>query len=158
MRDDGKGEYPSAPTGDLLTKNDAHLRPSQKPDNVGGFTPNPVAFSGDVDWWKNINEGHLLIFGDGVIHAGLWNKGGGETTEYGKKYAGMENIVESKLVDDYPVINTKLAQKQLTGAAEGTQRYRDWTLVGDCMLAGSPTSDHNMPSGHEYKSDNIQNL
>lgn len=158
VRDDGKGEYPSAPTGDLLTKNDAHLRPSQQPDNVGGFTPNPVAFSGDVDWWKNINEGHLLIFGDGVIHAGLWNKGGGETTEYGKKYAGMENIVESKLVDDYPVINTKLAQKQLTGAAEGTQRYRDWTLVGDCMLAGSPTSDHNMPSGHEYKSDNIQNL
>ncbi len=158
VRDDGKGEYPSAPTGDILTKNDAHIRPSQSPDNVDGFTPIPVALSGDLDWWKNINEGHLLIFGDGVIHAGLWNKGGGETTAYGKKYAGMENIVESKLVDDYPVINTKLARKQLTGAAEGSSNYRDWTLIGDCMLAGSPTSDHNTPSGHGYKSDNIQNL
>ncbi len=158
VRDDGKGENPSAPEGDILTKNDAHIRPSTEPDNVDGFTPAPVALSGDTDWWKNINEGHLLIFGDGVIHAGLWNKGGGESTAYGKKYAGMENIVQSKLVNNYPAINTKLAREKLTGAAEGTEKYRDWTLIGDCMLAGTPTSDHALPSGRDYKSINIQNL
>ncbi len=104
------------------------------------------------DWYTGINEGHLLIFGDGIIHAGLWNKGAGEMTPYGQKYAGMEGIVRPVLVDGYPVINTALARKQLTGVTDTNDpNYRDYTKIGDYLLAG----DHDT---RDYTGLDVQNL
>ena len=62
-------------------------------DSEGEITT-PTGFSTDTNWNIGINHGHLLLFGDGLIHAGLWNKGAGESCDYGKAYAGMEGIVK----------------------------------------------------------------
>ncbi len=139
-------ETPTAPNGDILSKSDWHVRQN------GNREP----LSAQNDWNTGINQGHLLIFGDGLIHAGLWNKGAGEMTDYGKAYAGMEEIVEPVLSGDgYPVINTKDAKLQLNG----DQTFRDWVKILDYRLAG----DHVGAAGAEgseaaYDGSDIQNL
>ncbi len=151
--------YENPTKGDILTKSERHIRaiPSQWGNNA--------QYSTSADWWKGINENHLLIFGDGVIHAGLWNKGAGETTEYGKRYAGMEGIVKPLLENGYPVINLNAARQVLTGVQDiNDQNYRDHTLIGDYKLSGdhidskplSIASDKK--SVYPYEGANIQNL
>lgn len=148
------GENPIAtttPAGDLLTKDHRHIR--QKPSQWGIASP----YSSENDWWHGINENHLLLFGDGVIHAGLWNKGAGENTDYGKQYAGMEGIVQPVLVDGYPVLNLSAARQKLTG----NQAERDWELVGDCGLTGDHIGEidkSNPGYDYPYESADIQNL
>ncbi|MCI8549122.1 MAG: fibro-slime domain-containing protein [Lachnospiraceae bacterium] len=128
------GKKPTAAQGgDLLPNSDFHYR-YVNPDGTGGLSSTPIGFSDERDWNKGINAGHLLIFGDGVVHAGLWNKGAGGDTVYGKNYAGMEKIVKPTLSHDgYPLINTELAKSQMTG--DGSRDYktiRDYLLAGDC--------------------------
>ena len=130
-------EKPTAPQGDILTKNHNH----------GREDGSSAGFSSENDWNRGINAGHLLLFGDGVIHGGLWNKGAGESTTYGKNYAGMEGIVRPVLENNYPVINTAAAKKQLIGDKD----KRNWETIKDYKLAG----DH-VDNG--YTGGNIQNL
>ncbi|MCI8331611.1 MAG: hypothetical protein HFE78_02140 [Clostridiales bacterium] len=134
-----------APTsGDILTKeSNRHFRAS------GSNAP----FSGINEWNRGINKDHLLIFGDGLVHGGFWNKGAGESNTYGKEYAGMEGIVKNVLENGYPSINTAAARDQLLG----DQSVRDWTKIMDWKLAG----DHiEQKSGSYWTYDglNPQNL
>ncbi len=131
-------EKPTAPQGDILTKDHSHKREDGS----------SAGFSSQNDWNRGINEGHLLIFGDGIIHAGLWNKGAGENTNFGKTYAGTENIVRPLLENGYPVINTAAANLQLTG----DKGERNWELIKDWKLAG----DHDDPN--VFSGLNIKNL
>ncbi|MCI8341607.1 MAG: fibro-slime domain-containing protein, partial [Firmicutes bacterium] len=139
-----KTEMPSYATrGDILDKEvTLHARAD------GSAT----RFSGPEQWNMGINENHLLIFGDGVVHAGLWNKGAGENTDYGKKYAGMEDIVKPVLENGYPVINTENAAKQLID----DQSERDWELIKDWKLS----TEQNEWNGIAYDDLNtdVQNL
>lgn len=139
--DDG-GESPTAPNGDILNKSDTHT-------GDGRTTPG----ANDGDWNRGINEGHLLLFGDGLVHAGLWNKGAGESCDYGKAYAGMEGIVKNILPESgYPEINTENAAKQMTGVTDTNDpAYRDHTKIRDWQLTGDHTD-----SG--FNSADIQNL
>lgn len=137
------GISPEEPQGDILQKSDWH----KHEDDDGNFVNISAAYSTKDDWDKGINKDHLLLFGDGLIHAGLWNKGAGERTRYGKKYAGMEGIVKPVLEDGYPVIATEDAKKALTDD-------RDYTLVKDWKLAG----DHDNASGEQYTGTDHQNL
>ena len=105
-------EYGQKPTeengGDILQKSDWHIR--RNADALGNPIPGETntAYSTKQDWNKGINKGHLLLFGDGLIHAGLWNKGAGQSTQYGNIHAGMEDIVQKRLGEDgYPVLNTE---------------------------------------------------
>lgn len=66
--------------GDILQKSDWHYRPKEWNSPETDLTDYGVAFSTKEDWNKGINEGHLLLFGDGLTHAGLWNKGAGQNT------------------------------------------------------------------------------
>lgn len=144
-----KTQYPSAATGsDLLDKNDLHFHEEGATDIISS-TP---AYYADKDNWNlGINRGHLLLFGDGMIHAGLWNKGAGENCRYGNKYAGMEGIVKNVLTENgYPELNLAMANKILT---DGTP-YRDEKLIKDYRLA----DDHDDEKGTAYFSDNVQNL
>lgn len=145
-------EYPTAPSGDILKNKETHVR--QIPSAWG----NTAAYSAADSWWHGINENHLLIFGDGIIHAGLWNKGAGENTDYGKQYAGMEGIVKPLLQNGYPLINTGAARQILTNKNPGEDFYRNYELITDHKLAG----DHiNSPmSGGAYPNEgaDIQNL
>ncbi len=140
---------PSADTdGDLLNKSDSHLHEVGDTGTVG---PDPTVYSTKDDWNLGINENHLLLFGDGMIHAGLWNKGAGENCRYGKKYAGMEGIVKNELSPEgYPELNLDMADKILTGGTPA----RDHKLIKDYNLTG----DHNDAYGTRYESDDIQNL
>lgn len=141
------GEYPEAPQGDILWKSDSHFRPAKAEEPDGELVDSPVYFSTVGDWNQGINAGHLLLFGDSPIHAGLWNKGAGENTLYGKQYAGMEEIVLPNLdAGGYPVINTAAARNILTKKQPGEAGYRDYTLIRDYKLAG----DH---VGGEYNTD-----
>lgn len=98
---------------DLLDKNDVH---------------NNIPRTGVSDWNKGINVGRLLLFGDGNIHAGFWNKGAGASSDYGKSAAGMMGIVKPTLNDDgYPVIDEDELRKQMSGY-EGIS---DWNLCGN---------------------------
>ena len=115
----------------------------------GGAT---TEWSTQEDWYKGINKGHLLLFGDGLIHAGLWNKGAGSGTEYGQEYAGMEGIVQRVLVDHFPALNLKAAKSQLKETLDGSER--DYTKVGDYKLAG----EHTVGSEGEYAGEIFQNL
>lgn len=147
------GEDPSAsttPKGDLLTKDHYHIR--EKPSAWGRKSP----YSSKNDWWRGINAGHLLLFGDGMIHGGLWNKGAGESTAYGQKYAGMEGIVEPVLTNGYPTVNTAAAKNKLLN----DQSKRDWTLVGDYKLAGDhiEQKDPSDSTAYTYDGNDIQNL
>ncbi|WP_302826278.1 DUF7601 domain-containing protein [Anaerofustis stercorihominis] len=133
--------------GDILSKeNEAHPRQYPGPWGTTG------RYSGPDNWNKGINSNHLLIFGDGVVHAGLWNKGAGENTAYGKKYAGMEGIVKSTLVDGYPVINTNAARKKLTGNKD----ERNWEDITEYKYAG--THQSGVTSYEDYKEEGVQNI
>lgn len=139
------GENPAAPNGDILTKNHNHYR---EKGSIAGFSNNN-------DWNRGINKGHLLLFGDGIIHGGLWNKGAGSSNTYGQQYAGMEGIVKPVLAGGYPEINLANAKKQLTG----NQTERDWTKILDWLLAG----DHKGAAAvagqtYPYEGDTPQNL
>lgn len=151
---EGYGENPSSDTtinprgGDILLKGDWHF-------HEGSTTA--TGYSCEDDWGKGINKNHLLLFGDGLIHGGLWNKGAGENTNYGKQYAGMEKIVKNVLENEYPVINTDLANDILIG-----DNSRDYKLIKDYRLAGDHIGDRitngNSGSGKPYESDKIKNL
>lgn len=130
-------EKPTAPQGDILTKNHSHVREDGS----------SAGFSSENDWNRGINAGHLLLFGDGIIHGGLWNKGAGENTTYGKNYAGMEGIVLPVLQNHYPVINTANAK----GLLINDQAKRNWEQIKDYKLAG----DH---LDNNYTGGDIQNL
>ena len=154
-----KTETPTTATnGDILDKSDNH----KHMDNNEQLTPSPTGFSNDQDWDKGINKDHLLLFGDGLIHAGLWNKGAGENCEYGKKYAGMEGIVKNVLnADGYPEINLENASKILTSPKNNPERdpstnVEKYTLIKDYKLAG----DHDNAQGTDYASldGSVQNL
>lgn len=151
------GKNPSeAAGGDILQKSDSHYRPMDAYDTEGtkGFVDSPVAFSTVQDWNQGINKGHLLIFGDGLLHAGLWNKGAGEGTQYGEDYAGMEGIVKPLLASDgYPVLNTDAANERLE-EDQTSKMYRDYRKVRDYKLAG----DHVDASGNGYDGSNVKNL
>lgn len=143
-----KTEDPTAETGgDILDKSDAHYH---EEGGEGALSQTITGYSTKEDWNLGINQEHLLLFGDGLIHAGLWNKGAGENCRYGKGYAGMEGIVKNTLSSDgYPEMNLANAKKILTG-----DNSRDYTLIKDYKLTG----DHNDANGTQYDSDNIQNL
>lgn len=146
-------ENPKAPNGDILTKSDRHIR--QKPSAWG----NTANYSASADWWNGINKNHLLIFGDGVIHAGLWNKGAGEGTDYGLAYAGMEGIVQPLLEDGYPLVNTSLARKLLNGITDPTDpNYRNYELIGDYKLAGDHINSAQIGGAYPNEGSDIQNL
>lgn len=83
--------------------------------------------TGVDNWDKGINKGRLLLFGDGNIHAGFWNKGAGSSSAYGKKAAGMPGIVKSVLESGYPVIN----EDGMNGQIDGYQGISDWDLCGE---------------------------
>ncbi len=152
-----EGESPTAPQGDILDKSDSHQH--ENSDDSGALV-NATGFSNATDWDRGINHGHLLLFGDGLIHAGLWNKGAGETCRYGREYAGMEGIVKSVLPESgYPELNLEAADWLLTAEKDNpahndkynTEQYkliRDWNLTGDHIASG----------GDAYNSLNVQNL
>lgn len=119
---------------DLLPKTDSHIGANNV--NTGR--------TGVEDWNHGINENRLLIFGDGNIHAGFWNKGAGAASDYGKNNAGMMGIVENKLTDGYPTINTA----DMTKKTAGHEGISDWKLCGD--------HDPAVPSG--YSSQAPQNI
>ena len=109
---------------DILTKSDWHK---------GETTDN--ARTSVEDWNKGINKGRLLLFGDGLIHAGLWNKGAGAITNYGKAHAGMTGIVAPVLPEDgYPVINANQYDQQFSGYTGVT----DYKLAGDPLPSNDP--------------------
>lgn len=138
-------ENPTAPQGDILTKESfKHYR--QDP------TKPRANFSGFDNWNRGINQDHLLIFGDGVVHAGLWNKGAGESTDYGKVYAGMEGIVKSTLIDGYPVINTDAARSKLVNDKD----LRDWEKISEWKYAGE--HDETATNYATYSEQGVQNL
>lgn len=136
------GENPMSPQGDILTKSDSHDRYDIDETTYEPITHkviNGVAFSKEEDWNQGINKGRLLIFGDGVLHAGLWNKGAGSATPYGQKYTNMKGIVLPNLQDGWPVVDTAAAGERL---ADYTL-VRDYQLAGECK--GSPALDENVP-------------
>ncbi len=120
---------------DLLGTTDIHNGPVN-PD---------VPRSGVEDWDKGINKGRLLLFGDGNIHAGYWNKGAGAVSEYGKQAAGMTGLVESVLKDGYPVMDTEAMVRQMDGCEDIT----DYKLCGDHI--GDPLDER-------YDSTDLQNI
>lgn len=102
---------------DLLETQDIH---------DGEMNPD-VERTGVDDWNKGINVGRLLLFGDGNIHAGFWNKGAGAGSEYGQKDSGMMGIVEPVLQNGYPAINTNEMEKEISNYTG----ISDWKLCGD---------------------------
>ena len=136
-----------SPTGDILSK-ESEAHPRQFPSAWG----NTAKYSGPDNWNRGINTNHLLIFGDGIAHAGIWNKGAGESTQYGKKYAGMEGIVKSTLHNGYPVINTDMAREKLIGNKD----KRNWEDISDWKVAG--THQTGVATYNDYKEEGIQNL
>lgn len=146
---------PTAPNGDILDKRDYFLHE----DNNGNAVNTAAQYATTEDWNHGINEGHLLLFGDGMIHAGLWNKGAGSATRYGRAFAGMEQIVKPVLENGYPVLNLPLAEKCLTGDPSDSTKYpliKDYLLCGDRddTLASDQWGN---PCG-VYNSTDIQNL
>ena len=55
-------------TGDILSAGDVHYH---EDGGEGALGTTPTGYSNQEDWNKGINQGHLLLFGDGLIHAGL---------------------------------------------------------------------------------------
>lgn len=120
---------------DILPKSEFHK-------NVAGT---PVERTAMADWNKGINRGRLLLFGDGNIHAGFWNKGAGAGGDYGKKYAGMAGIVKKLLEDGYPVIDTEQMGESI----------QDHALIDDYMLCGDHIGD---PADDRRDSQDLQNI
>mgnify|MGYP001032529041 CR=1 FL=1 len=156
---EGYGENPTADKafeghlgGDILGKSDIHYH---EEGGEGALGTTPTGYSTKEDWNKGINQGHLLLFGDGLIHAGLWNKGAGENCRYGKAYAGMEGIVKNVLTEEgYPEINLDLKDAILTG-----NNSMDYSLIKDYMLTGDHKEDrHPAGDGYTYDSSDIKNL
>lgn len=145
-----KTEKPSALTnGDILDKSEKHI---YETDGEGTISLTPTDFSAERDWNVGINKGHLLLFGDGMIHAGLWNKGAGEICRYGKQNAGMEGIVKNVLPGSgFPELNLEMADKILTGDENIEKRAN---LIKDFKLTG----DHDGSAGEQYISEKIQNF
>ena len=139
------------PDGDILQKSDWHYHEGSSVKS---------AYSKMDDWYKGINIGRLLMFGDGVIHAGLWNKGAGQNSNYGNKYAGMEGIVRRVLEKGFPVVNTDMADKIMMGVSESDkENYRDHTLIKDYLLAGiHMDKDVYDQSGHPIEEDKVQGI
>ena len=133
---------------DLLPKSDIHVNSN----NVD------VKRTGVNDWNSGINKGHILLFGDGIIHAGFWNKGAGAITPFGKANAGMMGIVKPILGEDgYPVINTDAMNDNVRGYTEDSPEAQvdnaykgiiDWELCGD----------HNDTAGTGHTSDDPKNV
>lgn len=138
------------------------------PRNVE-FISNPAGwqkatqFVNPQNWNQGINKNHLITFGNAlIVHAGLWNRGGGASSPYGQMFAGMEGIVNSVLgADGFPSINAGSANKLLDGdttkytlvnAAGQTKQYNKWELVGDWRLAGEHC---NTPDAQNYGFNNI---
>ncbi|MCI9424503.1 MAG: fibro-slime domain-containing protein [Flavonifractor sp.] len=151
-------EEPSKETnGDILKKSDIHYH---EEGGEGVLGDKPTGYSTEQDWNLGINKGHLLLFGDGMIHAGLWNKGAGENCRYGKQYAGMEEIVKNLLSKDgYPELNLENADKILTSNRESPEiddnyNIDKYKLIKDYKLTG----DHIDNKGDAYDSSDIQNL
>ncbi len=141
-----KTQNPSADTkGDILDKSDNH---KHEEGGEGALSTTDTGYSTVDDWNLGINQNHLLLFGDGMIHAGLWNKGAGENCRYGKNYAGMEGIVKNVLPESgYPELNLDMARKILKEDPSQDYTYiKDYKLTGDCK------------GSIDYDSDNIQNL
>lgn len=149
-----KTENPSAATnGDILDKPNSYYH-EDGPN--GALSTTPTGYSTVNDWNQGINRNHLLLFGDGMIHAGLWNKGAGENCRYGNTYAGMEGIVKNILPESgYPELNLSMADKILTG-----DNSRDYTLIKDYKLTGDFINQLKNPpqTGFVYDSTDIQNL
>lgn len=145
-------EKPSKETnGDILEKSDVHYH---EEGGEGVLGDKPTGYSTEQDWNHGINEGHLLLFGDGMIHAGLWNKGAGENCRYGKQYAGMEEIVKNLLPENgYPELNLENADKILTPATKDA-----YELIKDYKLTGDHKDDKASDGNYTYDSENIQNL
>ncbi len=120
---------------DIGSKDDWHIYQS---------TGEAIPWSTEQNWNQGINENRLLLFGDGLIHAGLWNKGAGQITEYGKLHAGMTDIVKSVLEHGYPVVNLDNYQ----------DKPEDYEKISDYQITG----DHNEEYYTDSKSDNIQNI
>lgn len=106
---------------DLLSKTDQHQN---------------IARTGEADWSQGINSGRLLLFGDGNIHAGYWNKGAGASSDYGKTSAGMPGIVKPLLENGYPVIDTD----EMNHSVSGAEGISDHILCGDHIAWDDYTS------------------
>lgn len=148
-----KTENPTVESGgDILDKSDIHYH---EEGGEGALGDKPTGYSTEKDWDLGINQKHLLLFGDGLIHAGLWNKGAGENCRYGKQYAGMEGIVRNVLTENgYPEINLDLANVVLNG--DKSIRY---TLIKDYLLTGDHKEEKDSKGdGYTYDSSDIQNL
>lgn len=147
------GQNPSAAQGgDILPKSDTHYH---EDGGEGALSTTPTGYSTKDDWNLGINQKHLLLFGDGMIHAGLWNKGAGENCRYGKQYAGMEEIVKPVLnAEGYPELNLAAADQILLG-----DDSRDYTKIKDYLLTGDHIEEwHTKKDGYTYNSADIQNL
>lgn len=133
-----KTENPTVATnGDILDKSDVHMH---EEGDEGALSTTATGYSTEQDWNLGINKGHLLLFGDGLIHAGLWNKGAGENCRYGKGFAGMEGIVKKILPENgYPEIDLGRANETLIEDVRGETKKRNYTWIKDYKLTG----DHN---------------
>ncbi len=146
------GKTPTALQSDMLPKSDSHIHETNDP---GVLSQSPSPYSTEGDWNAGINRGHLLLFGDGMIHAGLWNKGAGENCQYGKDYAGMEDIVKNTLDDSgYPEVNLTNAEKLLNDDRATAEEKGIYRLVRDYALTG----DHDAAQNQKYTSLDVQNL
>ncbi len=152
-----KTEKPSAGSnGDILSSSDEHYH---EEGSEGKPSETTTHYSNLDDWNVGINAGHLLLFGDGMIHAGLWNKGAGENCRYGRNYAGMEGIVRNVLTENgYPELNLAMADKILTDG--NPPRKVEW--IKDYRLTGDHTNEMGTNSygtpGPAYNSKDIKNL
>ncbi len=168
-----KTENPTVATnGDILVKSDLHIH---EEGDTGELAKTATNYSTVTDWNLGINRNHLLLFGDGMIHSGLWNKGAGSNCRYGQLYAGMEGIVKNVLAEDgYPELNLENADKILTsdktspeivtvpGPDDTDVTIAKYQLIKDYALTGDHDGEidydgNNTPAG-AYSSDNIQNL
>lgn len=134
-------------TGKTPPRDDPHVRKGE------AETESNRVYRYNNSWTlgQGINVGRLLMFGDGLIHAGLWNRGAGQTTSYGKTHANMTKIVESILDEKgFPTVNIALAKEQLNGQDMDREEtvdsiadlIDDWDLTGDHDANASPVYKH----------------
>lgn len=124
-----------ASDNDLLDTTDGHY---------GKGTTEVVPRTGVSDWNKGINKGRLLLFGNGNIHAGFWNKGAGAMSPYGTDNVGMSGIVKRVLEGGYPIIDTGVMDDKISG----------YDKISDYELCG----DHDTTAADKHTSINPQNI
>ena len=109
------------------TTGDGYNSDLAKAKSFAGAVPDGTANYG-------INKNHLIRFGDGISHAGLWNRGAGQNSKFGRDFAGTTNIVNRKLENGYPTINLNLAKQCLDNGVEknNVQNIRYYDNVGEC--------------------------